>query len=54
LRVIVSSSWCYTFIGKGYTDYNWWKDIDDSGAYFVTRLKYTANVKELSEIQVTS
>lgn len=39
---------------KGYTDYNWWKDIDDSGAYFVTRLKYTANVKELSEIQITN
>ena len=39
---------------KGYTDYNWWKEIDDAGAFFVTRLKKKANVKELSEIQVTS
>lgn len=39
---------------KGYTDYNWWKEIDDNEAYFVTRLKKNANIKELSEIQETN
>ena len=24
---------------KGYMDFNWWNDIDEKGAYFVTRLK---------------
>ena len=27
---------------KGYCDYNWWSEIDASGAYFVTRLKKNA------------
>ena len=39
---------------KGYTDYNWRKEIDEAGAFFVTRLKKKANIKELSEMQVTS
>jgi putative transposase len=39
---------------KGYTDYNWWKEIDEAGAFFVTRLKKKANVKELSEVQETN
>ena len=29
---------------KGYTDYNWWKSIDEQGAYFVTRLKSNAKI----------
>lgn len=39
---------------KGYTDYNWWKEIDDNQSYFVTRLKKKANIKELSIIQETN
>lgn len=39
---------------KGYTDYNWWKEIDDNQSCFVTRLKKKANIKELSEIQETN
>ena len=33
---------------RGYTDYNWYKTLDDKGLYFVTRLKKNAlyNVKE--------
>ena len=30
-------------IDKGYCDYNWWQEIIDQGANFVTRLKYNAN-----------
>jgi len=28
---------------KGYTDYNWWHDIAQAGAFFVTRLKSNAH-----------
>jgi len=38
---------------KGYTDYNWYYDIDEKGAYFVTRLKVNAKVEAISEIQKT-
>lgn len=34
---------------KGYCDYNWWRDIDSSGAYFVTRFKRNAAVKLVEE-----
>lgn len=34
---------------KGYCDYNWWHKIDQSGAFFVTRLKRNANVRCLEE-----
>ena len=33
-------------------DFNWWSDIDDNGAYFVSRLKKNNAYNELSEIQV--
>jgi putative transposase len=36
---------------KGYTDYNWWHEINEAGAFFVTRLKKKAKIAELSEIQ---
>lgn len=39
---------------KGYTDYNWWKEIDNNGAFFVTRLKNKAKIKELSEVKETN
>ena len=29
---------------KGYCDYNWWYQIDQAGAYFVTRLKKNAKI----------
>jgi putative transposase len=34
---------------KGYCDYNWWHDIDSTGAYFVTRFKSNAAVNLLEE-----
>lgn len=34
---------------KGYCDYNWWNHIDETGAYFVTRLKVNAAVVEVEE-----
>jgi len=34
---------------KGYYDYNWWNSIDESGAYFVTRLKVNAAVIDVEE-----
>lgn len=30
---------------RGYTDYNWYKTLDDKGLYFVTRLKKNARYK---------
>ena len=33
---------------RGYTDYNWWFDINNRGAYFVTRLKRNTRIKELT------
>ena len=37
---------------RGYMDFNWWNEIDDKGAYFVTRLKKNNAIKELNAIQV--
>jgi len=34
----------YTY-DKGYCDYQWFKEIDDKGAFFVTRLKQNARLK---------
>nr|WP_298147892.1 IS4 family transposase [uncultured Pseudomonas sp.] len=34
---------------KGYCDYSWWHRIDQSGAFFVTRLKRNANVSHVKE-----
>lgn len=39
---------------RGYTDYNWWFDINLKGAFFVTRLKRDAKIKELTELQATT
>jgi IS4 transposase len=34
---------------KGYCDYNWWREIDDAGARFVTRFKKNAGLKVVHE-----
>ena len=34
---------------KGYCDYNWWRDILDAGAHFVTRLKRDAAYEIIEE-----
>ena len=34
---------------KGYCDYNWWRDILDAGAHFVTRLKRDAAYEVIEE-----
>lgn len=45
---------CTYVFDKGYMDFNWWSDIDDKGAYFVTRLKRNNVIIELSKIQENS
>ena len=42
---------CYVF-DRGYYDFNFWKNIDDSSAYFVTRLKKNSPTKVLKEHQL--
>lgn len=39
---------------RGYTDYNWWYDINSADAFFVTRLKRDARIKNISELQSTT
>lgn len=34
---------------KGYTDYRWWSEILEAGAFFVTRRKRNARCREISE-----
>lgn len=34
---------------KGYCDYNWWAELDQAGAYFVTRLKANAAVEVIEQ-----
>lgn len=36
---------------KGYCDYNWWYQIDQANAFFVTRLKKNANVNHLEDLK---
>ena len=40
-------------VDKGYTDYNWWHEINQRGAFFVTRLKKDARIKDLTDVQIT-
>lgn len=40
-------------VDKGYCDYGWWSDIDAAGAYFVTRLKRNAALKEIESHPVS-
>ena len=39
---------------RGYTDYNWWFDINTKNAFFVTRLRKDAKIENLTELQCTS
>jgi len=50
-RVKIETGATYVF-DKGYYDYNWWNQINDQNAYFVTRLKKNAGINVLSQ-QVT-
>ena len=36
---------------KGYTDYNYWNDINEAGAIFVTRLKTNAKIEDIGELK---
>ena len=36
---------------RGYTDYNFWYEINEKGAFFVTRLKKDAKIENITEIQ---
>lgn len=45
---------CTYVFDKGYTDYNWYYEIEKTGAYFVTRLKRNASIQALSEVQRTN
>ena len=50
-KTLVEKGCTYVF-DKGYMDFNWWKSIDDKGAYFVTRLKKNNAYNELSKKQI--
>ncbi len=45
-RMPVETGATYVF-DKGYYDYNWWHEIDQNDAKFVTRLKKNANISVL-------
>ena len=51
-RMDIQKGCTYVF-DKGYMDFNWWSDIDDKDAYFVSRLKINNTIIELTEIQVS-
>ena len=36
---------------RGYTDYNWWFDINEKSSFFVTRLKKDAKIENLTELR---
>ena len=39
---------------RGYTDYNWWFEINEKGSFFVTRLKKDVKIENLTDLQSTS
>jgi putative transposase len=45
---------CTYVFDKGYTDYNWYFEIEEKGAFFVTRLKRNAKIQAVSELQETN
>lgn len=47
-RVALEPGATYVF-DKGYTDYGWWSEIMDAGAYFVTRRKRNAHRRGVTE-----
>lgn len=48
--VEIISNQTYVF-DRGYMNFNWWSEIDDKNAYFVSRLKTNNGIKELSAIE---
>ena len=49
-RHIVQPEKSATYVfDKGYCDYNWWAELDQAGAYFVTRLKANAAVEVIEQ-----
>ena len=52
-RMEIQTGTTYVF-DKGYMDFNWWKEIDNKGAFFVTRLKRNNAYNELSSVQIHS
>lgn len=36
---------------RGYMDFNWWNEIDEKGAFFVTRLKRNNAIEILTEVE---
>lgn len=50
LTMTLEAGHTYVF-DKGYCDYNWWHQIDQVGAIFVTRLKKNANVNLLNDLK---
>jgi len=49
LTMPLEAGMTYVF-DKGYCDYNWWHQIDQMGAFFVTRLKKNANVDHVKDL----
>ena len=41
-------------VDRGYTDYNWWFEINEKCSFFVTRLKKDAKIENLTDLQSTS
>ena len=39
---------------RGYTDYNWWFEINEKSSFFVTRLKKDAKIENLTELRSTN
>jgi hypothetical protein len=48
LKMSIQPGMTYVF-DKGYCDYNWWYQLHEANAFFVTRLKKNANVKSSHE-----
>ena len=48
--VEIKSNQTYVF-DRGYMDFNWWNEIDEKNAYFVSRLKKNNAILELTDIE---
>lgn len=51
-RWLIQSNTFYVF-DKGYYDFNWWWDIHQKGAWFVTRLKKNVAISMLEQAEVS-
>jgi putative transposase len=50
-KIAIEPGATYVF-DKGYCNYNWWARFDASGAWFVTRFKSNASLRELREMPI--